>query len=109
MSVRGNAAKAYDAYYAEWVAKNGEVQALNIVSMFDEEGAKLGALVAQGAEQTSLGNVYRRYNLVLLVDGRAVEPSVDSRGNWIYAVFDTLDKATSYDRPMTMKEMYDWW
>lgn len=108
MSVRGNARKAYDSYYANWIAQHGEEPTLTIHSMFSKEGEDIAMMLSKGVEQKHLGRVYRRYPVVVLTDGRTVEPSADTRGCWIYVVFESLDKALSYARPMTMREMYEW-
>lgn len=109
MSLRGNAAQAYDAYKANWIAENGEVPALVIHSMWTDEGKAIEKLLYAATGTKTLGQVYRRYPVVILEDGRAVEPSVDTRGCWIYVVFENVEKALGYKCPMSIHEMYGWW
>lgn len=105
-----NQRKQYDAYITCWKEKYGDFVKPKIHSMWSDEGESLSLEVESAFAESGknsafypLGKYLRgdfNSNIITCPSGRVIEVGVDTRGNWIYSEWESMEAAMTYDAPM---------
>lgn len=67
-----------------------------VYRMFDDESKKISQLLSDENRTNYRSQALNNGVIHLLADGRAVEVTTDTRGNWVYGVHNSLNDALAY-------------
>lgn len=114
-----NQLKQYEAYVEGWKAKHGAFVKPKIHSMWDDEGERLAEEVSSAFKET--GRILESFqlgkylcgnfnsNIVVCPSGKVIEVGADNRGCWIYAEWQSMEDALTYDAPMPFFAYSEQW